>query len=76
MSTPAEIEARRTAIAIVRAQIEGDSEAGLALLRGTEDPGEVMSALVAFTAELVQVLGGENWRELLDKLAVAAVLDE
>ena len=36
MSTPAEIEARRTAIAIVRAHLEGDRPGALALLRGTE----------------------------------------
>ena len=76
MSTPAEIEARRTAIAIVRSSLEGDREAFLAILRGTEDAGEVMSALVQFTGELVRVLGGENWPAVLDKLAIAAVMDE
>ena len=35
-----------------------------------------MSALVAFTGELVNVLGGTKWRELLDKLAFAAVIDK
>jgi len=76
MSTPAEIEARRTAIAIVRARLDGDRDAFLAILSGTEDAGEVMNALVAFAGELVRVMGGEQWPQLLDKLAIAAVMDE
>ena len=76
MSAENKIEARRTAIAIVRAHLDDDRPAALALLSGTEDPGEVLSALVAFTGELVQVLGGAAWPALLDRLAISAALDD
>lgn len=48
MTTEAKTEARRTAIAIVRAAMDGDAGAGAYLASTAEDAGELMAALEGF----------------------------
>jgi len=81
MTSRDEIEANRTAIAILRARIDNDREAGLALMAGTpfELKGEVMTALLDLAEGLLRVLAQQTNTTpelLLEKLAIRAALDE
>ena len=72
-------QARRNAIALVRARIEGDAETEATLL--LPDPNnpdavvDMVNALLDFSGELVQLLAGDNWRSVLDKKALRAADD-
>ncbi len=108
-------DARRTAVALVRCQAEGDREGALALMEGTEDPldtihaivgltealagllggqtapgyeevtkalanstdmGLSLSLLVAYSAELLRIVAGDEWRTVLTKVSMNAALEE
>ena len=55
IAADAEIEARRTAVAMVRAAVYGDVEAGAVLMATVEDMAELRLALVGLARGLVAV---------------------
>lgn len=70
-------EARRNAIAMVRARIEGDDAAMAALLLPDSDNpaavADMVDAVLALAAELVQIVAPQgNWRSVLDEMALRA----
>ena len=74
MSTPIQIEARRTVVALVRAKITDDHAAGAALVAGesAEDAAELMAALEGWAAALTATTGSSENPPVFDHSSPAA----
>jgi hypothetical protein len=57
MAHPDPLDDRRTAIALVRAQVEGDHAAWLELVQGTDDLVGVLAAVSSYAARVTEIIG-------------------
>jgi hypothetical protein len=66
-------EARRTAVALVRADLQGDHAAWMDLLEGTDDVTELVAALSSYAARVTEIIGDATETSPIDTLGVFAL---